>query len=187
MSPSARPLGVSVMPLENRREAILRIATTADRLGYAAFFLPETWAHDTTLMLADIAGRARRIRLASGVLGVWGRSAATLAMAAATLDLISEGRFTLGLGASTVAALQQPEVHAVNSLYEPVTITVSAGTTVRFINDDNDIHTITARGGGFDSGLMFQGQIWTYTFNNPGTYEYFCLPHPWMVGTIVVE
>jgi len=38
---------VSVMPLETRREAILHIATTADRLGYEAFFLPETWAHDT--------------------------------------------------------------------------------------------------------------------------------------------
>jgi plastocyanin len=34
---------------------------------------------------------------------------------------------------------------------------------------------------------MFQGQNWTYVFNSPGTYDYYCLPHPWMLGKIVVE
>src|SRR2546428_178430 len=73
----------------------------ADHLGYEGFFLPETWAHDTTALLAEAAVRTRRIRLGSGILGVWGRSAATIAMAASTLHDISGGRFTLGLGAST--------------------------------------------------------------------------------------
>lgn len=101
MGDETRPLAVSVMPLENRRETILHLATTADRLGYEAFFLPETWALDTTVLLAEVATRTSRIRLGSGVLGVWGRSAATLAMAASTLHAISGGRFILGLGAST--------------------------------------------------------------------------------------
>ena len=101
MSAAGLPLAVTVMPLETRREAILHIATTADRLGYEAFFLPETWAYDITVLLAEVAGRTRRIRLGSGVLGVWGRSPATLAMAASTLNAISDGRFILGLGAST--------------------------------------------------------------------------------------
>lgn len=101
MSAAGPPLAVTVMPLETRREAILHIATTADRLGYEAFFLPETWAYDITVLLAEVAGRTRRIRLGSGVLGVWGRSPATLAMAASTLNAISDGRFILGLGAST--------------------------------------------------------------------------------------
>ena len=101
MSAATRPLGVSVMPLETRREAILHIATTADRLGYEAFFLSETWAHDTTVMLAEVATRTKKIRFGSGILGVWGRSAATLAMAASTLNAMSGGRFILGLGAST--------------------------------------------------------------------------------------
>ena len=90
------------------------------------------------------------------------------------------------LGASVVAA-QQPEVHAKDNAYLPETLTVSPGTTVRFVNDDADIHTFTARDGTFDSNLLFQGQVWQYVFNNPGTYEYFCLPHPWMVGTITVQ
>jgi alkanesulfonate monooxygenase SsuD/methylene tetrahydromethanopterin reductase-like flavin-dependent oxidoreductase (luciferase family) len=101
VSAATRPLGVQVMPPENRRATILQIATTADRLGYDAFFLSETWAHDTTVMLADVAAQTRRIHLGSAILGIWGRSAATLAMAASTLHTMSGGRFILGLGVST--------------------------------------------------------------------------------------
>lgn len=97
----SRRIAVSVMPLENRREVLIYIATAAERLGYEAFFLPETWAYDTTIVLAEAAMQTRRIRLASGVLGVWSRSAGTLAMAASTLHALSGGRFILGLGAST--------------------------------------------------------------------------------------
>jgi len=89
------------MPLENRREAIIDLATDADRLGYDGFFLPETWAYDITVLLAEAAARTSRITLGTGILGVWNRSAATVAMAAATLHAISGGRFALGLGAST--------------------------------------------------------------------------------------
>jgi alkanesulfonate monooxygenase SsuD/methylene tetrahydromethanopterin reductase-like flavin-dependent oxidoreductase (luciferase family) len=94
-------IGLSVMPLENRREAIIDLATDADRLGYDGFFLPETWAYDITVLLAEAAARTSRITLGTGILGVWNRSAATVAMAAATLHAISGGRFALGLGAST--------------------------------------------------------------------------------------
>src|SRR5438128_5944365 len=89
------------MPLDNRRDALVRVATTADRLGYHGFFLPETWAHDITVLLAEAAVRTERIALGTGILGVWGRSAGTLAMAASTLASVSGGRFVLGLGAST--------------------------------------------------------------------------------------
>src|SRR5689334_7224459 len=94
--------------------------------------------------------------------------------------------FALLLGVSAVIA-QQPEVHAKDNLYVPESLRVPAGTVVRFVNDDADIHTFTARNGGFDSGLLFQGQVWEYVFSNPGTLEYYCMPHPWMVGTITVE
>ncbi len=98
----SRPrIAVSVMPLDNRREALVATAMAADRLGYDAFFLPETWALDTTLVLAEAALRTERITLGTGILSVWSRSAGTLAMAAATLASLSGGRFVLGLGAST--------------------------------------------------------------------------------------
>lgn len=101
MSVEKRPLAVAMMPLETRWDAILHLATTADKLGYEALFLPETWSYDTTVLLANIAVRTQRLRLGTGVLGVWGRSAATIAMASSTLNMLSGGRFILGLGSST--------------------------------------------------------------------------------------
>jgi alkanesulfonate monooxygenase SsuD/methylene tetrahydromethanopterin reductase-like flavin-dependent oxidoreductase (luciferase family) len=94
-------IGVSVMPLENRREALVDLATAADRRGYDAFMLPETWAYDVTVLLAEAAVKTRRITLGTCILGVWNRSSATIAMAARTLASMSSGRFLLGLGAST--------------------------------------------------------------------------------------
>ena len=89
------------MPLENRREVLVSTAMAADRLGYDGYFLPETWAYDTTIVLAAAAVKTERITLGTGILGVWNRSAATIAMAAATLASLSNNRFTLGLGIST--------------------------------------------------------------------------------------
>jgi alkanesulfonate monooxygenase SsuD/methylene tetrahydromethanopterin reductase-like flavin-dependent oxidoreductase (luciferase family) len=89
------------MPLENRREVLVSTAVAADRLGYHGYYLPETWAYDTTILLAEAALKTERIGIGTGILGVWNRSAGTLAMAAATLAALSGGRFTLGLGVST--------------------------------------------------------------------------------------
>jgi alkanesulfonate monooxygenase SsuD/methylene tetrahydromethanopterin reductase-like flavin-dependent oxidoreductase (luciferase family) len=100
-APPFRPLGLAVVPLENRREAIVEAACAADRRGFDLFGQNEAWAYDATVLLAEIALKTQRIGLATGILGVWNRSAATLAMAAATLAGLSGGRFSLGLGASS--------------------------------------------------------------------------------------
>jgi alkanesulfonate monooxygenase SsuD/methylene tetrahydromethanopterin reductase-like flavin-dependent oxidoreductase (luciferase family) len=94
-------IGLSVMLLETRREAIIDLAIEGDRLGYDGFFMPEAWAYDMTILLAEAAVRTTRIRLGTGIVSIWNRSAATIAMAAATLHAMSGGRFVLGLGAST--------------------------------------------------------------------------------------
>jgi alkanesulfonate monooxygenase SsuD/methylene tetrahydromethanopterin reductase-like flavin-dependent oxidoreductase (luciferase family) len=99
-------LAVACMPLETRRESVLHLATTADRLGYDTLYLPETWSWDVTVALAELALCTRNLRLGSAVLSIWGRSAATLAMAASTLDAVSGGRFTLGLGVSTAQLVE---------------------------------------------------------------------------------
>jgi alkanesulfonate monooxygenase SsuD/methylene tetrahydromethanopterin reductase-like flavin-dependent oxidoreductase (luciferase family) len=96
-----RGIGVSIMPLDNRREFLVATAVEADRLGYDAFFLPETWALDVTVVLAEAAVKTQQITLGTGIVSIWGRSAGTLAMSAATLASLSGGRFVLGLGAST--------------------------------------------------------------------------------------
>jgi alkanesulfonate monooxygenase SsuD/methylene tetrahydromethanopterin reductase-like flavin-dependent oxidoreductase (luciferase family) len=94
-------IGLSIMLLESRREAIIDLAIEGDRLGYDGFFMPEAWGYDMTVLLGEAAARTKRIVLGTGVLGIWNRSAATIAMAATTLHAISGERFVLGLGAST--------------------------------------------------------------------------------------
>jgi len=102
MTSVTRPrIGVSVVPMEARRETLTDLAVAADQAGYDGFFLPEAWGYDTTVLLGSVAGRTRRITLGTGILGVWGRSPATIAMAASALHSLSGGRFALGLGAST--------------------------------------------------------------------------------------
>lgn len=98
---TGRRRGVALTPMETRRDVILRTAELADELGYEVFSVAEGWALDATLVLAEIAARTRRIKLAAGIISVWGRSPGTIAMSAATLHQISGGRFVLGLGAST--------------------------------------------------------------------------------------
>ncbi|WP_236792811.1 LLM class flavin-dependent oxidoreductase [Amycolatopsis sp. GM8] len=95
--------GVALTPMETRRDVVVRAAVLADELGYETFAVPEGWGFDSTPVLTEIAVRTNRIRLVSGVLSVWGRTPATLAMTAATLHQVSEGRYVLGLGASTKA------------------------------------------------------------------------------------
>jgi alkanesulfonate monooxygenase SsuD/methylene tetrahydromethanopterin reductase-like flavin-dependent oxidoreductase (luciferase family) len=95
--------GVGLTPMETRRDVIIRAAVLADELGYEVFVLPEGWGLDPAPVLTEIALRTSRIRLASGVLSVWGRTPATLAMTAATLHQVCGGRYVLGLGASTKA------------------------------------------------------------------------------------
>lgn len=101
MSSQKRPLSVAVIPLENRLDILQYVAVRADELGYDGFALPETWSYDTAVLMSAIATQTKNIHLMAGVWGVWGRSAASIAMAAATLNIISNGRFQLGLGAST--------------------------------------------------------------------------------------
>ena len=101
-TPTRRPtLAVGVTPMETRHDVVMHLAERAEALGYDAFLLAEGWGHDAAVLLAAIAGRTRRIRLGTGVLNIWGRSPAAIAMLATSLDAVSGGRFVLGLGAGS--------------------------------------------------------------------------------------
>jgi alkanesulfonate monooxygenase SsuD/methylene tetrahydromethanopterin reductase-like flavin-dependent oxidoreductase (luciferase family) len=117
--------GIAITPMETRREVILRAAVLADDLGYEVFSVAEGWGLDASLLLAEIALRTRRINLLSGVLSVWGRTPATLAMTAATLHQISGGRFVLGLGPSTRSLVEGfhtiPFIHPADQLRDVTT------------------------------------------------------------------
>jgi glucose dehydrogenase/plastocyanin len=71
--------------------------------------------------------------------------------------------------------------------YGPDRIHVAAGTTVTWTNDGDLQHTATSRDGVFDTGLLASGATASHTFDTPGVYDYFCAPHPWMVGEVIVD
>ncbi|GAB3953654.1 LLM class F420-dependent oxidoreductase [Kribbella albertanoniae] len=97
---------MALTPMETREDIIRRTAVLADDLGYEAFALPEAWGIDSTVLLTQIGLQTRRITLVAGVLSVWGRTPATLAMTATTLYRASDGRFVLGLGTSTAPLVE---------------------------------------------------------------------------------
>jgi len=81
----------------------------------------------------------------------------------------------------------------VNYGFSPSSLTVKSGTTVVWTNMDRVDHTVTfgghggaGTGSGMDSGMMGHMASHSYTFMEPGTYEYHCDPHSYMTGTIVV-
>jgi plastocyanin len=91
-------------------------------------------------------------------------------------------------GDTSAAARTGPTVKAgmKNIAFQPGRIEIAAGTTVEWTNSDAVAHTVTAVDRGFDSGNMAPGATWRYTFTKPGTYQFFCMLHPFMKGVVVV-
>ena len=95
--------------------------------------------------------------------------------------------------APTQPQQQQPMAVETNSVelkgfaFNPPIIRVRKGTTVTWTNRDQVSHTVTASDGSFRSGLLNQNQSWSFTFDKPGTYSYYCEPHPYMQGQVIVE
>ena len=78
------------------------------------------------------------------------------------------------------------EVIIPSRYYLPDLITVTASTTVTWTNLDVEHHTVTSRDGLFDVVLLFQ-EVFSYTFNEPGTFRYYCDFHSEQTGTVIVE
>jgi amicyanin len=64
---------------------------------------------------------------------------------------------------------------------------VTVGTTIEWTNNDPMPHTVTATDKSFDSGLIDPGKTYRHTFTKAGTFNFFCQPHPFMKGTVVVR
>jgi amicyanin len=77
-------------------------------------------------------------------------------------------------------------VEIVDFAFSPATLTITAGDTVTWTNGDPIVHTATSTTGAWDSGDLEQGASYSFTFTEPGTYDYLCTPHPSMTGRIVV-
>ena len=80
-----------------------------------------------------------------------------------------------------------------NACYSPADISINAGDTVEWINVDTAAHTVTGGcpadgpSGVFDSSLVMASANYAFTFDDAGSYDYFCMVHPWMVGSVTVN
>lgn len=110
------------------------------------------------------------------------------------LILQQVGSATPSLGGGRAAAQELSDSTAVEiKLFEfgPPTLTVPPGGTVVWTNRDGSFHSVTSGpasspDGVFDSGLFDEGQTFAFTFDQPGSYPYFCARHPFMAGQITV-
>ena len=94
-----------------------------------------------------------------------------------------------GAGASANA-----DCVSANNCFNPNPVTVSPGNDVEWKNTDTVGHTVTSgkptdndAGSLFDSSIIKAGGEFKFTFQNPGTFDYFCQVHPWMTGQVIVS
>ena len=112
---------------------------------------------------------------------------------------IARPAFACAIGAALCAAaprLARPaeapavtEIVIENFAFAPANLTVAAGTKIVWINHDEEPHTIKSADTAvaFKSPALDTGDRFTFVFDRPGTYKYFCTIHSHMVGTITIQ
>jgi len=121
------------------------------------------------------AQRRRRIAPLLGVVGV----VSLLTVALAELSTVGESVFA--------AAASPATVNIDNFAFAPATLTVTAGTTVTWKNEDDSPHRIGDKNGTFKSAALDTDDTFSHTFAAPGEYPYICTIHPYMAGKIIVK
>jgi plastocyanin len=91
------------------------------------------------------------------------------------------------LGPTGAWATEEPKVLIKDFMFTPMSLTVKAGTTVKWVNMDDEPHNVISDTGVFRSGGFDTNDSFSYKFDKPGTYHITCSIHPRMVATIVVE
>jgi plastocyanin len=104
------------------------------------------------------------------------------------LPLAATAMLALGT-ASSAAIAADGAVTIGNFAFAPAVLTIVPGTKVVWTNSDEEPHTVLSADGGmsFKSAALDTDDKFTFTFDKPGTYKYFCSIHPHMSGTIVVQ
>jgi plastocyanin len=104
-------------------------------------------------------------------------AAAFLVAALAATTLLSSG----------TARAEEAMVKISDFQFAPARLTVKAGTTVTWRNNDDIPHTVTSTTRAFKSKALDTDDAFAFAFTEPGSYAYVCSLHPYMTGTIVVE
>jgi plastocyanin len=112
------------------------------------------------------------------------RSRPLLAAGALVALLVAGG---VAAGVSRPAYADEKTVEISNFSFVPAQLTVPVGTTVTWVNKDEEPHTIVDSNTLFKSHALDTGDKFSFTFTTPGSFKYFCTIHAHMVGTIVVQ
>jgi len=105
------------------------------------------------------------------------------------LKLATAATLVSPLLATIARAESHATVHAVTikgNAFDPADITINAGDTITFTNEDRAPHTVTEVNGAFDTGRFGKGETATLMFPSAGRFDYFCAVHPSMKGTITI-
>ena len=100
-------LGLSFGWRDKSLAGIVDCARTAEEAGFESVWIPEAWGREAFVTLATIANATKRIKLATGIVNVYSRSPAAIAMATATLEELSNGRAILGIGSSGALVIER--------------------------------------------------------------------------------
>ena len=92
-----------------------------------------------------------------------------------------------GESAASAAPLEVAQIRIENFQFSPATLTVPAGTTVTWTNQDGEEHTVTSSTRAFSSAGLDTHETFSHRFDAPGTYAYFCALHPHMTAQIIVQ
>lgn len=93
----------------------------------------------------------------------------------------------LNIEEAPIIEMEQRNVVISSFAYVPQEITVQVGTMVVWRNNDTDAHTVTSDDGDeLNSPLLSTGDSFSHVFNNVGTFDYHCAPHPFMQGRVIV-
>lgn len=150
----------------------------------------------STIILVDHALVRTFYKGAIGTIVVSGEPDAELFSAASVpVDTGNGDGGAVEVGAEVVIPANAFNPSNADNAYDPLTLEIVAGTTVRWTNMDTVAHTVTSgvsdgsagsADGRFDSGFLNPGDTFTFTFADAGEYDYFCTPHPWMRGKVIV-
>ena len=89
--------------------------------------------------------------------------------------------------AATAPAPDGPKIQISKHKYDRPTLTVPVGTTVTWLNKDEDVHTVVSTTLTFRSPGLETDDAYSYKFTKPGVYQYFCTLHPLMTGKVIVK
>lgn len=190
-------VGLAVTRLTATGKAVIPPSSvTVQIINYA--FVPEnvsiqanttiTWINNDTVAHYIVSDSGSPLALDSGVINPGGSYSHAFAINGiypyhCSIHPFMKGNVTVGAGANIVA------VDISNLQYHPENIEISVGTTVVWTNSDPMSHTVTSRPGvpvAFDSGIMASSGSFSYTFTVAGSYQYYCMIHPWMSGNVTV-